>query len=119
MSAGRTTADLVGWRVGIERLRVSKSPIGPCYKELLLGKGSAPCGDDIVIGVVAEVRDNVRRDSVPVNAHRPVWITHSNAREVAHREAVIAGDERGVHRGDVDIRLLEWSTTSIGEGCHR
>src|SRR6266852_7873574 len=66
MSVGRTTADLAGWRVGIERLRVSKSPVGPCYKELLLGKGSARCGDDVVIGVIAEVRDNVRRDSVPV-----------------------------------------------------
>src|SRR5258707_14128202 len=66
MNAGRTTADLTGWRVGIERLRDSKSSVRPCYKELLLGKGSAPCGDDVVIGVVAEVRDNVRRDCVPV-----------------------------------------------------
>src|SRR5712664_3603486 len=66
MSAGRTTADLVGWRVGIERLWDSKSPVGPCYKEILLGKGSARCGDDVVIGVVTEVRENVRRDSIPV-----------------------------------------------------
>src|SRR5258707_15617315 len=66
MNAGRTTADLTGWRVGIERLWDSKSPVGPCYKELLLGKGSARCGDDVVIGVVAEVGDNVRRDCIPV-----------------------------------------------------
>src|SRR5260370_39540981 len=75
MSAGRTTADLVGWRAGIERLRVSKSPVGPCYKELLLGKGGARWGDDVVIRVVAEVRDNVRRDSVPgawSRWHQPV-----------------------------------------------
>ena len=39
---------------------------------------------------------------IPDDAHRACRVTHRNAREVTHREATIAWDECGLHRGDTD-----------------
>src|SRR2546421_3036235 len=51
---------------------------------------------------------------VPDNAHCPCTVADGDTWEVVHRETVIAGDERGIHRDDVDRVGCSWSCAGCG-----
>ena len=57
----QVVAGLVSLRGRLERLWVSSAPVGPCYVELCTGGRNTRPGNDVVICVVAEVREERKR----------------------------------------------------------
>ena len=48
---------------------------------------------------------------IPDNAHRPCLVAHGDTWKVVHWEAVIAWNERGIHRPDINSVCIGWTTT--------
>src|ERR1700761_5517575 len=55
--------------VGFERLRIAQPPIGPGGVVDLTGEWRTTRGDDIIVGIVTKIGNDVRADRIPVRGY--------------------------------------------------
>ena len=101
----------------VERLWVAKTPIRPGHVEDIANEGSRSCSDQVVIGVVAEVGNNVGRDRVPIGwagGHDPVVARCTHRPRIDLLGGTHIGDRivwvRATVEGDIEPALCVSST---------